>query len=33
MVAAHDLEEPSMDLAVMARGLEVALAAVVAREG
>jgi len=33
MVAAHDLEEPSMDLAVMARGLEVALAAVVTREG
>ena len=32
MVAAHDLEEPSMDLAVMVRGLEVALAAAVARE-
>jgi pyroglutamyl-peptidase len=33
MVAAHDLEEPSMDLAVMARGLEVALTAVVAALG
>jgi pyroglutamyl-peptidase len=31
MVAAHDLEEPSMDLAVMVRGLEVALA-VLARD-
>lgn len=31
MVAAHDLEEPSMDLPVMVRALEVALAPVVAR--
>ena len=33
MVAAHELEEPSMDLAVMVRGLEAALAAVVAASG
>ena len=32
MVAARDLEEPSMDLAVVVRGVEVALAAAVARE-